>query len=29
MVLNPETGHVLPQFNVVFDDEFSTVPFIM
>ena len=28
LVLNPETGHVSPQFHVVFDDEFSTVPFI-
>ena len=29
LVLNPETSHVLPQFNVVFDDEFSTVPIMM
>ena len=28
MVLNPETVHVSPQFNVVFDDEFPTVPFM-
>ena len=28
LVLNPVTGHVSPQFNVVFDDELSTVPFI-
>ena len=26
LVLNPVTGHVSPQFNVVFGDEFSTVP---
>ena len=28
LVLNPETSHVSPQLCVVFDDEFSTVPFI-
>ena len=28
LVLNPETGHVSPQFHVVFDDELSTVPFM-
>ena len=28
LVLNPATGHVSPQFHVVFDDEFSTVPFM-
>ena len=28
MVLNPATGHVSPQFHVVFDDEVSTVPFM-
>ena len=28
LVLNPETGHVSPQFHVVFDDKFSTAPFI-
>ena len=28
MILNPETGHVSPQFHVVFDDKFSTVPFM-
>ena len=26
LVLNPATGHVSPQFNVVFDYEFSKVP---
>ena len=28
LILNPETGYVSPQFYVVFDDEFSTVPFM-
>ena len=28
LVLNPETGHVSPQFHVVLDNEFSTVPFM-
>ena len=28
LVITPETGHVTSQFNVVFDDEFSTVPFM-
>ena len=28
LVLNPRTGHVSPQFHVVFDDDFSTVPFL-
>ena len=27
LVINPETGHISPQFYVVFDDEFPTVPF--
>ena len=27
-MLNLCTGHVSPQFNVVFDDEFSTVPYL-
>ena len=26
LVLNPRMGHVLPQFHVVFDDHFTTVP---
>ena len=25
LVLNPKTGHVSPQFHVVFDDKFDTV----
>ena len=28
LVLNPKTGHVSPQFHVVFDDSFTTVPFM-
>ncbi len=28
MVLNPRTGHVSPQYHVVFDDLFTTVSFI-
>ena len=29
LVLNPRTGHVSPQFHVIFDDKFSTVPFLI
>ena len=28
LILNPTSGHVLPQFHVVFDDTFSAVPFM-
>ena len=28
LVLNPRMGHVSPQFHVVFDDHFTTVPFM-
>jgi hypothetical protein len=28
LVLNPQTGHVLPQYHAVFDDLFTTVPFM-
>ena len=28
MIINPETGHVSPQFHMVLDDEFTTVPFV-
>ncbi len=28
LVLNPRTGHVSPQFHVVFDDFFTTVPYM-
>ena len=27
LLLNPATGHLLPQFHVFFDDELSTVQF--
>ena len=26
LVLNPSSGHVLPQFHVVFDDGFALIP---
>ena len=26
IIINPRTGHISPQFYVVFDDDFSTVP---
>jgi hypothetical protein len=28
LILNPRTGHVSPQFHVVFDDDFTTVPYL-
>jgi hypothetical protein len=28
MVLNPRTGHISPQFHVVHDDDFTTVPYL-
>ena len=28
LVLNPNTFHVSPQYHIVFDDDFSTVPFL-
>ena len=28
LVWNPTTGRVIPQYHVVFDDEFSTVPYM-
>eukprot|EP00957_Ditylum_brightwellii_P211304 15366023-Ditylum_brightwellii.AAC.3 len=28
LVLNPHTGHVSQQYHVVFDDEFTTVPYL-
>lgn len=28
LVYNPSTGHVSPQFHVVFDDDFTTVPYM-
>jgi hypothetical protein len=27
LVFNPRIGHVSPQFHVVFDDTFSTIPY--
>jgi hypothetical protein len=27
-VLNPRTGHISPQFHVVFDDDFTTVAYL-
>jgi hypothetical protein len=28
LVLNPRTGHISPQFHVVFDDDFTTVKYL-
>ena len=28
LVLNPRTGHVSPQFHVIYDDNFTTVPYL-
>jgi hypothetical protein len=28
LILNPCTGHVSPQFHVVYDDDFTTVPYL-
>jgi len=28
LVFNPSTGHVSPQYHVMFDDDFTTVPFM-
>jgi hypothetical protein len=28
LILNPTTGHVSPQYHIVFDDKFSTVSFM-
>ena len=28
LVLNPRTGHVSPQFHVVYDEDFTTVPYL-
>ncbi len=28
LILNPRTGHVSPQFHVVFDNDFTTVPYL-
>ena len=28
LVLSPKTGHVSPQYHVIFDDNFTTVPYM-
>ena len=28
LVLNPKTGHVSPQYHLVFDDDFTTIPYL-
>jgi hypothetical protein len=28
LILNPHTGHVSPQFHVVYNDDFTTVPYL-
>jgi hypothetical protein len=28
LILSPRTGHVSPQFHIVFDDDFTTVPYL-
>jgi hypothetical protein len=28
MILNPRTGHISPQFHVVHDNDFTTVPYL-
>jgi hypothetical protein len=28
LILNPCTGHIFPQFHVVYDDDFTTVPYL-
>jgi hypothetical protein len=28
LILNPHMGHVLPQFHVLYDDDFTTVPYL-
>ena len=28
LILNPRTGHVSPQYHVVFDDQYTTLPFM-
>jgi hypothetical protein len=28
LILNPHTGHILPQFHVVYDDDFTTGPYL-
>ena len=28
LIFNPCTGHISPQFHVIFDDDFTTVPYL-
>ena len=28
LILNPRTGHVSPQLHIIFDDDFTTVPYL-
>jgi hypothetical protein len=28
LTLNPQTGHIFPQFHVVYDDDFTMVPYL-
>jgi hypothetical protein len=28
LILNPRTGHISPQFHVIYDDDFTTVPYL-
>ncbi len=28
LIFNPRTGHISPQFHIVFDDDFSTIPYL-
>jgi hypothetical protein len=28
LIINPRTGHVLPQYHIVFEDTFSTIPYM-
>ena len=28
LILNPRTGHVSPQFHIVYNDNFTTVPYL-
>jgi hypothetical protein len=28
LILNPRTGHISPQYHVVYDDDFTTVPYL-
>jgi hypothetical protein len=29
LILNPKTGHISPQFHVVYNDDFTTVPYLL